>query len=67
MRKRQIMKAKNAFDWRDELSIYQRKPELRRHVLGVQSATTRKAMEENLSTKKSITIYSVAKLKKETT
>ena len=67
MRKRQIMKQKTAFDWKDEPSIYQREPELRRHVLGVQSATTRKTMEENLSTKKSITIYSVAKLKKETT
>ena len=65
MRKRQIMKLKTAFDWQDEPSIYQREPELRRHVLGVQSATTRKAMEENLASKKSILIYSQAREKKE--
>jgi hypothetical protein len=59
------MKQKTAFDWRDEPSIYTRNSELRRHVLGVQSATTRKAMEENLAKKKSITIYSLAKDKKE--
>ena len=51
MRKRQIMKQKTAFDWQDEPSIYFRDAELRRHVLGVQSATTRKAMEENLASK----------------
>ena len=60
------MKQKTVFDWQDEPSIYFRDSELRRHVLGVQSATTRRAMEENLESKKSITIYSVAKLKKET-
>jgi hypothetical protein len=59
------MKLKTAFDWQDEPSIYQREPELRRHVLGVQSATTRKAMEENLASKKSILIYSQAREKKE--
>jgi len=66
MRKRQIMKQKTAFDWQDEPSIYFRDEQLRRHVLGVQSATTRKAMEENLASKKSINIYSLAKDKKET-
>jgi hypothetical protein len=60
------MKQKTAFDWQGEPSIYTQEPELRRHVLGVQSATTRKAMEENLTSKKSITIYSLAKDKRET-
>jgi hypothetical protein len=60
------MKQKTAFDWQDEPSIYFRDEKLRRHVLGIQSVNTRKAIEENLESKKSITIYSVAKLKKET-
>ena len=66
MRKRQIMKQKTAFDWQDEPSIYFRDAQLRRHVLGVQSVNTRKAIEDNLALKKSIAIYSLAKDKKET-
>ena len=67
MRKRQIMKAKNAFDWRDKPSIYTTDKDLRNHVIGVKSTqTAREKLVENLASKKSITIYSVAKLKKET-
>ena len=65
MRKREIMKQKTAFDWQGEPSIYTREPELRRHVLGVQSATTRKELEANLEKKKSILIYSLAREKRE--
>lgn len=66
MRKRQIMKAKNAFDWRDEPSIYTTDKDLRNHVIGVKSTqTAREKLVENLASKKSITIYSVAKLQKD--
>lgn len=51
MRKRQIMTQKTAFDWRDEPSIYQREPELRRHVAGVQSANTRTSIKQALQPK----------------
>ena len=59
------MKQKTAFDWQDEPSIYFRDAQLRRHVLGVQSANTRKSMEESLELKKCITIYSTAKQQKD--
>ena len=65
MRKREIMKQTTAFDWQNEPSIYFRDEQLRRHVLGVQSATTRKELEANLEKKKSILIYSQAREKKE--
>jgi len=66
MRKRQIMKAKNAFDWRGEPSIYSTDKDLRNHVIGVKSTqTAREKLVENLAKKKSITIYSTARDQKE--
>ena len=66
MRKRQIMKAKNAFDWQGEPSIYFTDKNLRNHVIGVKSTqTAREKLVENLAKKKSITIYSTAKDQKE--
>lgn len=66
MRKREIMKAKNAFDWRGEPSIYTTDKQLRSHVIGVKSTqTARDKLVENLAKKKSITIYSLAKLERD--
>ena len=66
MRKRQIMKTKNAFDWQGEPSIYSTDKDLRNHVIGVKSTqTAREKLVENLAKKKSITIYSTARDQKE--
>lgn len=60
------MKQKTAFDWRGEPSIYSTDKDLRNHVIGVKSTqTAREKLVENLAKKKSITIYSVAKLEKD--
>jgi hypothetical protein len=61
------MKQKTAFDWKDEPSIYTTDKNLRNHVIGVKSTQlAREKLVENLAKKKSITIYSLAKDKKET-
>lgn len=54
----------NAFDWEGP-SLYTRDKQLRRHVLGVQSANTRKEIENSLIKKEMFTTYSKAKNSKE--
>lgn len=54
----------NAFDWRGP-SIYSKDKELIRHVLGVQSATTRKEIENSLTKKEPFTTYCKARDPKE--
>jgi len=46
----------NAFDWEGP-SLYTKDKQLRRHVLGVQSANTRKKIENNLIKKEPFTNY----------
>lgn len=60
------MKQKTAFDWQGEPSIYTTDKDLRSHVIGVKSTQiAREKLVENLAKKKSITIYSVAKLERD--
>jgi len=50
----------NVFDWRGP-SLFTKDKELRRHVLSVQSANTRKEIENSLIKKEQFTTYCKAK------
>ena len=54
----------NAFDWKGP-SLFTKDKELRRHVVGVRSANTRKEIENSLTKKEPFTTYCKAKDPKE--
>ena len=54
----------NAFDWKGP-SLFTKDKELKRHVVGVRSANTRKEIENSLTKKEPFTTYCKAKDPKE--